>query len=181
MRRRSTALATLAALAAGALVTGCAGRVGAVPTCVAGPRLATVAQAVPGAAYVPCIDRLAEGWTARGFQVERGSARFTLVPDRSGTRPVEVAFQPTCDVAGAVPTTPRADGVRTSVRLRSISPRYQGTMSDVFAGGCVTYRFDFPRGPHIALMEELGTTTGLFSRRELRLELHRQLGVELDP
>jgi hypothetical protein len=51
---------------------------------------------------------------------------------------------------------------------------------DVFSGGCISYSFDFARGPHIALMEELQDTVGLFSRRQLRLGLKDQLGVELD-
>ena len=63
----------------------------------------------------------------------------------------------------------------------SITPRYTGTLSDVFPGGCVTYAFDFVRGPHIALMEELGAAVGLYSRRQLRLDLQDRLGVELDP
>ena len=94
---------------------------------------------------------------------------------------MRVVFDSTCDVSGAVATTPRAEGVRTSIRLQTISPRYTGTLTDVFAGGCVTYRFDFARGPHIALMEQLSATVGLFPRRELGVELRDQLGVDLDP
>ncbi len=94
---------------------------------------------------------------------------------------MEVELASTCDVSDAVPTTPRAEGVRTFIRLATISPRYSGTLTDLFPGGCVTYRFDFARGPHIALMEELGATVDLYSRRQLRLDLRHQLGVELDP
>jgi hypothetical protein len=167
------------ALVVALLLGACAPTAGAVPTCEAGERLATVAQSVPGAAYVPCIRRLGAGWTARDFDVARGHTRFTLVSHATGARPVAVAFEATCSVAGAVPTTARAEGVRTSIRLRSISPRYAGTLSDVFPGGCVTYRFDFARGPHIVLMEDLQQIVGLYSRQDLRLQLHRQLGVEL--
>jgi hypothetical protein len=106
---------------------------------------------------------------------------FTLDPNRSGARPVKVEFRSTCDVTDAIPITPRADGVRTTMRLEGISPRYSGTITDVFPGGCVSYRFDFARGPHIALMEDLATTVDLYSRRQLRLDLRHQLGVELDP
>lgn len=177
--RRLAALALVAAVA-GTTLTGCSASTVAVPRCTAGPRLAIVAQSVPGASYVPCINQLGEGWTAGAFDVGRGRTTFTLLPHRAASRAVEVTYRSQCRVEGAVATTPRADGVRTSINLVSVSPRYAGTISDVFTGGCVTYRFDFARGPHIALMEELATTVGLFSRRQLRLELHQQLHVDLD-
>lgn len=159
----------------------CVPAAGAVPDCEADQRLALVAQSVPGAAYVPCIRDLPQGWSATGFDPARGATSFRLVAERGDARPVRVELRPRCDVAGAVATTPRGEGVRTYLHLRSISPRYAGTLSDVFPGGCTTYRFDFARGDHIPLMEELQSAVGLFSRRELRLGLERDLGVELDP
>lgn len=168
-------------LAAVAVLLGsCTATSGAVPRCEAGERLAIVAQSVPKATYVPCIQSLSSGWSARGFDVARGHTKFTLASSATGARPVSVSFSASCGVAGAVPTTPRAEGVRTSINLRSISPRFAGTLSDVFPGGCVTYRFDFARGPHIVLIDQLEHTVGLYSRQDLRIRLHRQLGVELD-
>ncbi|HEX2048516.1 MAG TPA: hypothetical protein VHF27_12165 [Acidimicrobiales bacterium] len=166
---------------ASVLLTSCTTVAGSVPKCDPGQRLAVVAQSVPGASYVPCIQELSEEWSSRSFHAGRDGTRFTLVPNRPGARPVRVVFASACDVTGGVATTPRAEGVRTSIRLEAVSPRYTGTLTDVFAGGCVTYRFDFARGPHIALMEQLGTTIGLFPRRELGLEIHDQYGVDLDP
>ena len=177
-RRRSLVLVVLAMAAT---LTSCTTVAGAVPECEPGPRLAVVAQSVPGASYVPCIRDLSEDWTSSGFRAGRGGTHFTLVPHRPGSRPVRVDFDTGCDIIGGVATTPRAEGVRTSIRLQAVSPRYTGTLTDVFAGGCVTYRIDFARGPHIALMEQLTSTVGLFSRRELGVEVHDQLGVDLDP
>ena len=170
----------LAAVVAGTLLTACSNPTGSLPECEAGPRLATIAQSVPTASYVPCIEELAEGWTAGSLDTGRGSTRFALLPHQAGARTVKVAFGETCDARGATPAPPRAEGVRTSIRLESVSPRYAGTIFDVFPGGCVSYRFDFARGPHIALMEDLGDTVGLFSRRQLRVSLQDQLGIELD-
>ncbi len=183
--RRGRRLPGLLVAASGALLvastSGCASVAPTAPTCTAAGRLAIVAQSVTSAAYVPCVAALPPGWQVTAFHVARGHTDVRLLSDRAGGRVVDVALRARCDVTGATPTTPRADGVRTYVRLTSVSPRYAGTMSDVFAGGCVTYRFDFPRGPHIALMEDLTTAVGLLSRRELRFELRRDLGVELDP
>jgi hypothetical protein len=71
--------------------------------------------------------------------------------------------------------------VRTYSRLQSVSPRYSGTLLDVFVGGCVTYRFDLPRGPHIPLMEEFEAAVVLYPRQDIILAIRRRLGVTIDP
>jgi hypothetical protein len=153
----------------------------AAPSCTAQGRVALIAQSVPAASYVPCLNELPRGWSSSRFVASRGHARFSLLSDRADGRVVQVEITPGCETAGSTPVTPRADGVRTSIRLRSISPRYAGVLYDVFGGGCISYRFDFARGPHITLMEDLESAVGLVSRRQLRLDLLHQLGVELDP
>jgi hypothetical protein len=169
-------VAALAAFAAG-----CAAQPGAAPRCGNVRRLALVAQSLAEASYLPCIDHLVEGWEDEGFTAGRGRMRFQLTPDRSGSRPVRVALNETCATAGAVPTRPRAEGVRTSIALQSIAPRYAGSLVDEFPGGCVEYRFDFLRGPHIPLMEQLQEMVGLRARRDLQLEVRRELSLDLDP
>ena len=153
----------------------------ATPGCASTQRLALVAQSVPAASYLPCVRPLPEGWRSTAFDARTGSTRMTLLSDRSGGRPVDVVLQRRCDVAGASLATPHVDGVRTYVRLRSIAPTYAGSMYDVFPGGCVRYEFAFPRGPHIPLMEQLSAAVGLVRRADVRRDLHRELGVELDP
>jgi len=176
------ALAALAALvvAASALFgAGCATVRSPVPSCTSFGRLALVAESVPTASYVPCLARLPAGWAASGFDASNGRTRFTLTSDRSRGTPVRVALLPACDVADATPTSPRAPGARTYTVLRTVSPRYAGTLTDVFAGGCVTYQFDFQRGPHIALMEEFEGAITLYPRQQLSVEVHRRLGVSI--
>jgi hypothetical protein len=51
----------------------------------------------------------------------------------------------------------------------------------VFVNGCITYEFDFTRGPHIALIDELQRAVQLYPRRLLRQELRGELGITLDP
>lgn len=153
----------------------------ATPRCTSTERLVLVAQSVPGASYLPCVRALPQGWRATGFDARTGSTTMTLLSDRSGGRPVEVVLRRRCDLTGATAAVPHAEGLRTYLRLQSISPTYAGSMYDVFPGGCVRYRFAFPRGPHIPLMEQLGAAVGLVRRADLRLDLRRELGVELDP
>jgi hypothetical protein len=143
--------------------------------------MTVVAQSVPSAAYVPCVVDLPTGWQVTRFEPERGGTTFSLLSDRAGGRAVDVELVPDCVVAGATPEPPRTAGGRTYLRLRSLSPRYAGTLYDVFPGGCVRYHFDFARGVHIGLMEDLFATVDLLPRRELRLDVRRDLGEELDP
>ena len=94
---------------------------------------------------------------------------------------MEVVLTARCDVTGASPERPRAEGVRSWVRVQSVSPLYAGQRYDVFSSGCVRVHFAFPRGPHIPLMEELSSAVGLVRRSELAVDLREELGVELDP
>jgi hypothetical protein len=153
----------------------------AAPRCDEARRLALVAQSVETSSYVPCVRELRPGWSAQSFDPGSGRTGFALVSDRDEDHEVAVAFESSCDVTRATSTTPRADGVRTYLELSSISPRYAGTLSDVFPGGCVTYRFDFARGPHIALIDDFENEVGLRSRQELRRELESTYHVTLDP
>ena len=61
------------------------------------------------------------------------------------------------------------------------TPRFAGTLYDVFPGGCVSYQFDFGSGSQIALMEQFEQAVDLYPRQQLRLVLKQKLGVELDP
>lgn len=161
--------------------TGCSVAHVPVPHCEADPRLGIVAQSVPTAVYLPCVRNLPAGWQVTQFGASRGQTRFDMLSDRADGRPVVVMLRPSCDVSRATVQPARAEGVRSYLQLRSVTPRYAGTHFDVFPGGCVTYRFDLPRGPHIPLLEDVDQSTALVSRRDLRIYLHRTLGVELNP
>jgi hypothetical protein len=168
-------------LAAAATLTGCAAFGNTVPGCGDPLRLAIIAQSVPGASYVPCIRDLPQGWDASGFDPSQGGTSFRLNSDRSPGQPVTVRLTGTCNTGGASPSPARAPGVLTYTRLDSISPRFAGTLYDVFPYGCVSYRFDFALGSQIALMEQFEQAIGLYPRQQLRLVLRQELGVELNP
>ena len=176
-RRRIAALACLAASVAAGCGTG-SGVQETMPRCVPDERLGIVAQSVPGAAYVPCVEALRPGWSFRTFEVGDGHTRFTLRSDRA-ERPIAVSLAASCDAGGATEVAPRETGVDTSLRVGAIAPRFTGRLIDEFEGGCVTYEFDFARGPHLGLMEDLEASVRLFPRRVLR-EALRDRGVDLD-
>jgi hypothetical protein len=157
---------------------GCASGEDAVARCEPGERLGLAAQSVPDAAYVPCVELLLPGWSVASVEATDHRSSFTLRSDRAEA-PVEVDLTSECDTRGATAVTPRAEAVRTLQRVQSISPGYAGTIFDVFPGGCVSYRFAFERGPHIALVDELQQIVGLYPRRQLRQELLDRLGLDI--
>lgn len=174
--------AALAAMLVLPLLSGCgrsAPSFATAPRCSAAERLGLIAQSVPSATYIPCVTQLATGWKSRDLVVQDGSTTFELLSDRAEGYPVQVALRRSCDLSSGAPIPPRTVGGRTYLALRSIDPRFVGTMYDAFPGGCVTYRFDFERGPHIALMAELQSSVGFVSRTDLAHEIRQQLGVEL--
>jgi hypothetical protein len=181
MRGRLSALVATVMLAAAAALTGCGSFSDTVPACADPLRVAIIAQSVPNAAYLPCIRDLPPGWNTSGFGPSQDGTSFQLNSDRSPGQPVTVRLTASCQTAGASPSPARAPGVLTYTRLSSISPRFAGTLYDVFPGGCVSYSFDFALGSQIALAEQFEEAVGLYPRQQLRLVLKQKLGVELDP
>lgn len=177
--RRAGALVAAGLVALSAL-TACSSVAAQAPRCDAVERVALIAQSVPSSSYVPCISDLPAGWTSGGLSVADGSTRFTLRSDRS-PHAVQVTLRRSCRPGAATPVAPRTPGGRTYIELTGIDPDYTGTMFDLFPGGCVSYRFDFTRGPHIALMAQLQQAVGFVSRPDLQRELRARLGVQLDP
>lgn len=177
MRGRPKGIATLLALAA--VAPACADADAAAPRCEPDQRLGIVAQSAPDAAYVPCVAELPPGWSFESVDVGDEGARLSLRSDRSD-QDVTVELVDDCDVGSATPVAPRDEGVRTYQQVDSVSSRYAGRFYDVFAGGCVIYGFDFARGPHIALVDEMLRAVHLYPRRQLRQELRADLGITLD-
>ncbi|HEU5084689.1 MAG TPA: hypothetical protein VFU14_15210 [Acidimicrobiales bacterium] len=179
-RPRPVRLGLALALSAGLLGSCGVSSDESVPWCEPDGRLAIMAQSVPTAAYVPCVAELPTGWSFDELAVDDDGARFTLESDRAD-RAVQVQLTSRCDVGEATPISPSDEGVRTYHFVTSIQPRYAGRLLDVFPGGCVVTRYDFERGPHVALVTELQAAIGLFTRLELRHALEADLGVRLDP
>jgi hypothetical protein len=155
---------------------GCAGAESAAPECKPGRRLAILAQSVPAASLVPCLDTMPAGWSFAALDVDSQRSRFWLDSDRAGLRAVEVELAPACEVSGSTKAESEDEGVGRHQRLSSLSPRFVGTTYDVFEDGCVIYRYDFAHGPHIQLYQELHDAVALFPRDALE-----QLSAHLDP
>jgi hypothetical protein len=111
------------------------------------------AQAVPSAAFVPCIAPLPEGWSYAGSEVRSGYVRFWLDSDRAGSHAVEVTFTHACDTSSGLPIP---SDVATGLLVFEVSAAQPGTTLRhyVFDGGCATTRFSFTTKTDPAIFEE---------------------------
>ncbi|SEL31543.1 hypothetical protein SAMN04515665_11121 [Blastococcus sp. DSM 46786] len=100
-----------------------------------------MAQSVPSAGWVPCLEAMPLGWDLAGLEADETSARFWLDSDRDGVRALEVALTASCDTTAATEIPSEREGMRRWERVGQVSPRYVGTRYYVFAGGCVSVLF----------------------------------------
>jgi hypothetical protein len=182
-RARLGAVAAITLAAAGCGTGGNITLVDATPECHPGRRLAVLAQAVPTAAYVPCIADEDSPWRFSSLTVERGRARLSLVYIDPSGRSARVELTHRCDVGGASeqPAEAGEPDVEHYRRASTLSPRLAGTDYAVFNGGCVTTEFDLPRNADASeRLLDLDTTVGLYPRTRLSAELDREYHLELD-
>jgi hypothetical protein len=142
--------------------------------------LILMAQAVPSAAYVPCISEFPAGWTFGGQRLRNGAPQFWLDSDRAGSRAVTVLLTKSCDVSKAVevPPDPGRPGIRRYEEPNALPPRFFGNRYYVFPGGCVTYRFAFVGGASFA--EAVAATDALsFVSRAEGVRVLRKEGLIL--
>ncbi len=187
-RAAVTALVGVPLLAAGC-GAGAAGTIGAVPACATGDdaraanAVVLMAQAVPTATWVPCVESVPVGWTFAGLEAQTGSARFWLDSDRDGAHAIEVRLTAGCDTDGATEIPSERDGLRRFERVTQVTPQYLGRRHYVFPGGCVTVVFRLSgdnRGEPLALATQ---SLGVLGREELAAQVHEESGgrLQLDP
>lgn len=139
-----------------------------------------MAQSVPSATLLPCIEALPAGWTYGGSDVGSGTSTFWLDSDRGGIHAVEVSLTSSCRIADAVDVTNSTTegGVRVYLREFTLHP-FSANEYFVFPGGCVTYRFRFgpDSEPTLALEAEEAVTFGL--RTVLVRKIEQDFGLTL--
>ncbi|MDQ4069797.1 MAG: hypothetical protein M3203_10070 [Actinomycetota bacterium] len=162
---RGLVRAALAALILAATVSGCAARYkpALAPGCHKTDTLVLMAQSVPSADLVPCIEALPAGWSFEDLEVRRGTSSFSLDSDRAGNHAVEVELFPSCRLGRATEIASDEVGTRRFERVESVVGEYRGTRYYLFDGGCVTYRFKFSR-QGLAFVNEVSLAIGFIAR-----------------
>jgi hypothetical protein len=130
-----------------------------------------MAQAVPSASQLPCVDLLPAGWSVRDVFVRNGRVRFSLDSDRVGTRAVQVVLEQFCTFGPKATRVPSDhEGTRRFQEVISIESgrRYQGAVYYLFPGGCVTYRLDFRSDEQARPLGEVSLALGFVARDDLR-------------
>jgi hypothetical protein len=145
-----------------------------------------MAQAVPTAGQLPCVELLPAGWSVSDVFVRNGRVRFSLDSDRVGPHAVRVVLQQFCSIGPEVTRVPSDHpGTRSYQEVIAIDPgrRYQGAVHYLFPGGCVTYRLDFRSDEQARPLVEVLAALGFVSRDALGETVADVTGgrVPLDP
>ncbi len=132
-----------------------------------------MAQAVPTASQLPCVELLPAGWSVSGVFVRNGRVRFSLDSDRVGTQAVRVVLERYCTFGRVTRVPSDHPGTRRYQEVISIEPgrRYQGAVYYLFPGGCVTYRLDFRSDEQARPLGEVSLALGFVTRDALRRSL----------
>ena len=149
------------------------------PGCGTGHAMILAAQAVPSAAFLPCIAALPSGWTAGGAEIASGKATFWLDSGQAGPAAVTITLTATCDTSGARQIPSGQPGMRRFERPLSLVPQYSEVRYYTFPGGCVTYQFAFAPGASPALATAVGTAVAFTPRAALVSYVHRTEGLAL--
>ena len=132
-----------------------------------------MAQAVPTASQLPCVELLPAGWSVSDIFVRNGRVRFSLDSDRVGMRAVQVVLERFCTFGQVTRVPSDHPGTRRYQEVISIDPgrRYQGAIYYLFPGGCVTYRLDFRSDEQARPLGEVSLALGFVTRDALRQTL----------
>jgi len=142
-----------------------------------------MAQAVPSASWVPCLEGMPLGWHFSAMDVDRGSARFWLDSDRDGLHAIEVRLTRSCSTSGATEIPSDRPEMRRLERVSQVTPMYVGRRYYLFEGGCITVLFRLSgenRGEPFAVATQ---GLGAVARDDLRAMVHEDSGgrLALDP
>jgi tRNA A-37 threonylcarbamoyl transferase component Bud32/membrane-associated phospholipid phosphatase len=141
-----------------------------------------MAQSVPSASLVPCLQLVPVDWKVAEVAVNNGRSVITLDHDRGGRAALVVRLTDAaaCDLAGATEVTSEQRGASRYVRF---DPNGTATRLYVFPGGCVTQRFRAAAPSALRMSDTAASDFGFVTREGLRQALsQRSHGrLELDP
>jgi tRNA A-37 threonylcarbamoyl transferase component Bud32 len=142
-----------------------------------------MAQSVPSASLIPCLQLVPVDWTVAEVAVNNGRSVITLDHDRGAKAAMVVRLTASCDLAGATEVTSEQPGARRYLRVDPNSTEFSATRAYTFPGGCVTQRYRAAGPSALRLTDTASTEFGFITREELAQALsQRSHGrLELDP
>jgi hypothetical protein len=140
--------------------------------------LLLMAQSVPTASLVPCVENLPAGWSLDAVVAGNDRSRFTLISDRGGVLVAELTAS--CDLTGVVELTSERPGARRYLRLERDAAGVAMTRVYTFPGGCVTQRLVAPEANRRQLASEASFALGFTTRDVLAAAVRRDSGGRLE-
>lgn len=141
------------------------------PSCGSGGSSFIVAQSVPGASQVPCLETLPDGWSVASVSVNQDRSVITLDSDRAGVGAATLRLVPACDVSAAVPATSEFRVTERFEHIKQLAPGFRASRYYRFEGGCVTWDFEFDEEASATEAVALGEALRLIPRQELSDQL----------
>jgi membrane-associated phospholipid phosphatase len=142
-----------------------------------------MAQAVPTATLVPCLQVAPPGWTLNDVKVGSGFASIVFNTDRPVQKAaVTVELLRSCDLAGSTEVSSEQPGSRRYIRIDRAATPATVTRAYTFPGGCVTERYVGVGSPQ-RLTTDASSSFGFVTRDQLARDLSRRSGgrLQLDP
>jgi membrane-associated phospholipid phosphatase/tRNA A-37 threonylcarbamoyl transferase component Bud32 len=142
-----------------------------------------MAQSVPSASLIPCVELVPVGWSVAEVAVNNGRSLIALDHDRGGKAALVITLAASCDLTGATEVTSEQPGARRYVYTNRDSAQVSATRAYVFPGGCVTQRFNEPASSGPRMRDTASSELGFITRDELRQALGRRSDgrLQLDP
>jgi hypothetical protein len=142
-----------------------------------------IAQAVPTASWLPCLDAVPLGWHLADVEVQDGSGRFWLGSDRDGVRAIEVSLSASCRTGRATEVPSDRNGVRRMELINELVPGYEGTRFYLFDGGCLAVHFAISSRERAEPLAVATEGIDLLPRIDVEAHVHEETGgrLELDP
>jgi hypothetical protein len=142
-----------------------------------------MAQSVPTATWIPCLEGMPVGWHFADMEARSGSAAFWLDSDRHGIHALEVRLAESCDTAGASTVPSDRPEMDRMERVTQVTPLFVGRRYYLFEGGCVTVLFSISGEDRSEPLAVATQGIGAVPRDELRELVREESGgrLELDP
>jgi len=160
--RRTLTVVALVGLAAA--VSGCSAPENARPICRSDSPTILMAESVPSASLIPCIDSLPGGWAFGTFEADETQATFSL-EQQDGGGVLDVQLVSSCDATGRGVAV---EGFPSVQRYRSEANGGSSVVwISTFPGGCSRAELTFPAPPTQADVDRMEHALSFFPRDQL--------------
>jgi hypothetical protein len=159
--RRIALLVIVAAMGAAS----CSPSVNEQPTCRSESPTLLMAESVPSATLIPCVDALPQGWTWHGFAANDSTATFSL-EQQDGDGLLEVQLLATCQESGG---GEQVEGFPTARRQRTVeNGGARVVWTSTFPGGCASATLTFSAPPAQSEIDRMEGAISFFPRDQLQ-------------